>query len=105
MYGSPGITHSYALIRPRRPSRMAHERKAAQAFGAFENPADYGFGRARTILRNPRIYPVEGVVGGLADNHPHARRRAKRSRTSSSVRNVGFGSARRRLTSATCSSV
>ena len=41
----------------------------------------------------------------IAEDDFHAERRAKRSRTSSSVINFGFGSASRRSTSATCSAV
>src|ERR1035437_7122042 len=50
-------------------------------------------------------YPIEVIVCRLTDDDLHARRCAKRSRTSPSVRNFGFGSVSRRFTPATCSSV
>src|SRR5262249_39106690 len=84
---------------------MAHERKAAESLGTFENAMNYGIRRTWPVASDPGVYPIKVVVGGLADDNFHARLRAKRAWTSSRVRNLGFGSASRRSNSATCSSV
>ena len=59
----------------------------------------------RPVIGYPTEYSFEVGIGCLADNRLHAPSCARRARTSANVRNLGEGSARRRLTSASCSSV
>src|SRR4051812_14182068 len=73
---------------------------------ARQDPPDESGSGLPVVLRNPVEDVVEVAGSGLANDDLHSSmRRASRSLNSSRVSLRGFGSASRRSTSATCSSV
>lgn len=56
------------FICPPHAARVAHIREAAETIGTCENPVDHGIRRSRPVFCDPRIYPIEVVIGGLSDD-------------------------------------
>src|SRR3989338_6575703 len=86
---------------------MTHirQRRGGKKFNYIENASDYVFCSARVIFCNPYENFPEVVQRFFIEDDFHIRVRRNCLRASASVMYFGFFFARRRRTSATCSSV
>ena len=87
---------------PRAPAGGGEDLAPLQQYPFAIDDADR---RRRPVVGYPGADPLEVSERRIANNRLHAPERARRARTSASVRNFGFGSAKRHSTSAACSSV
>src|SRR3954471_959602 len=93
------------LARARHSSASAHIGKEGELIlNCSVDPPNDGYGVPRTVMRDPCINSLEVGKRRFPDNDIHAPSLRRRARNSVIDNVFGFGSAKRRSTSATCSS-